>query len=332
MKKREKLAKKLIVAAIAVTVAFSIAEGASIVTGPARADQEDIGSFDPIYYAALYPDVAAAVGSDAEALYNHYVSFGQAEGRIPYAGAEPGAAVDGAADTAAVTPSVPAPSSGVATHSWDEARQLWYQGLPHGYQPDYSRYRYTPEQMALLAQKQKEFDEGGYVHVGWTEEQVYQRLMELKEKYPEGTRVGHCDAGAGYIYSGLYGSAMNFGCGWDIDADQWYDAERRELLPAGFVFPVKAHPNGRAADINTLSGSLKDRLRVGDVIYTINAKRTGHVAVVLSHNDRGITVVESNLNSDERMHWGRFISWKELDDGRNSHHDGACTDIEHYLY
>lgn len=46
--------------------------------------------FDAAYYASAYPDVAAAVGSDSEALLNHYLSYGKAEGRVPYSGAEPG--------------------------------------------------------------------------------------------------------------------------------------------------------------------------------------------------------------------------------------------------
>ena len=35
--------------------------------------------------------------------------------------------------------------------------------------------------------------------------------------------------------------------------------------------------------------------------------------VVLSRSSDGITVVESNQNSDMKMHWGSFISWAELD-------------------
>lgn len=109
MKKRENFAKKLIVGAMAAAMAFGAVEGAGMVTSPARADQEDAGSFDPVYYAALYPDVAAAVGTSPEALYSHYVNFGQKEGRIPYEGATGGESVDGTADTAADTATVTTP-------------------------------------------------------------------------------------------------------------------------------------------------------------------------------------------------------------------------------
>ena len=37
--------------------------------------------FDARFYAAAYPDLRAAVGSDAAALYAHYERFGMAEGR-----------------------------------------------------------------------------------------------------------------------------------------------------------------------------------------------------------------------------------------------------------
>lgn len=59
------------------------------------------GKFDPVFYAAAYADVAAAFGTDAQALYNHYIAFGQKEGRLPYAGAAAGETVDGIADYAA---------------------------------------------------------------------------------------------------------------------------------------------------------------------------------------------------------------------------------------
>lgn len=37
--------------------------------------------FDAVYYAETYPDLAASIGNDAEALYQHYVTCGLSEGR-----------------------------------------------------------------------------------------------------------------------------------------------------------------------------------------------------------------------------------------------------------
>ena len=37
--------------------------------------------FNAEYYAALYPDVVAVYGTDPEALYSHFITFGIKEGR-----------------------------------------------------------------------------------------------------------------------------------------------------------------------------------------------------------------------------------------------------------
>lgn len=39
-------------------------------------------TFDADYYAKTYPDVVSVVGTDRDALYNHYVTHGKAEGRL----------------------------------------------------------------------------------------------------------------------------------------------------------------------------------------------------------------------------------------------------------
>ena len=46
-------------------------------------------AFDPNYYYDKYPDVAAAIGNDPQALLNHYFAYGYAEGRLPFYGADP---------------------------------------------------------------------------------------------------------------------------------------------------------------------------------------------------------------------------------------------------
>ena len=64
--------------------------------------------FDPVFYAAAYPDVAAALGTDSEALLAHYLTYGMAEGRVPFQGAAPGAPVDGVSAAAVSAPAAPA--------------------------------------------------------------------------------------------------------------------------------------------------------------------------------------------------------------------------------
>lgn len=44
--------------------------------------------FDAEYYAQAYPDVASEIGTDPNALYNHYVTYGKKEGRLPTASAQ----------------------------------------------------------------------------------------------------------------------------------------------------------------------------------------------------------------------------------------------------
>lgn len=289
MKKRENFAKKLIVGAMAAAMAFGAVEGAGMVTSPARADQEDAGSFDPVYYAALYPDVAAAVGTSPEALYSHYVNFGQKEGRIPYEGATGGESVDGTADTAADTATVTTP---VQTTVDIGNGPFWL--FTDGEEVDKATFLQEKQRL------QQQFDAAGYVHVGWTEQQVQARLLSLKEQYPEGMKVGNCSSGAARITNGLYGDPNGIRVGWVARGD-----EDDELITVDGCVPKRSIGSRSVAESS---------LRVGDEVYIPGSRGLGHVMVVLSRSDDGITVVESNLNDDRKMHWGGFISWDELDE------------------
>lgn len=287
MKKRENFAKKLIVGAMAAAMAFGAVEGAGMVTSPARADQEDAGSFDPVYYAALYPDVAAVVGTSPEALYSHYVMFGQKEGRIPYEGATGGESVDGTADTAADTATVTTP---VQTTVDIGNGPFWL--FTNGEEVDKATFLQEKQRL------QQQFDAAGYVHVGWTEQQVQARLLSLKEQYPEGMKVGNCSSGAARITNGLYGDPYDIRVGWVAQGDD------DVLMTVDGCVPKRSIASRSVAESS---------LRIGDEVYIKNSEGLGHVMVVLSRSSDGITVVESNQNSDMKMHWGSFISWAELD-------------------
>ncbi|WP_026489156.1 hypothetical protein [Butyrivibrio sp. XBB1001] len=52
----------------------------------------DGGIFDAEFYAKNNPDVVAALGSNESTLYEHYLNYGKAEGRLPYATDSAGAA------------------------------------------------------------------------------------------------------------------------------------------------------------------------------------------------------------------------------------------------
>lgn len=69
---------KTVIAVCAATMMF----GMTALAAPQK--MPDGGTFDPQFYAQTYPDVAAALGTDPNALYQHYKTYGQKEGRQPY--------------------------------------------------------------------------------------------------------------------------------------------------------------------------------------------------------------------------------------------------------
>ena len=57
-----------------------------VISHAAPQTMPDGGVFDAEFYAAKYPDVVVALGTDPATLYAHYVLFGKSEGRLPYEG------------------------------------------------------------------------------------------------------------------------------------------------------------------------------------------------------------------------------------------------------
>lgn len=307
IKKIGKYGKRVAALVLAMVMLFGTAAMVVGVINSAFADEDDSYSFvgrplDVEFYMTTYPDVVAAVGTDPFDLWMHYWDHGMAEGRIPYPGAEPGAFVDGYTE-----PNADVTAATETTGNTERDLSDW-----------------TPEQLAMLAQKQAEFDASGLVHVGWTEAQVYDRLMWIKDNlYPEGTKIGTCSIGAGRIGAALYGADMD----WLLDDEQGCvlcDKNGIRVMPVGFV--------RRESVQRSNGGNIRD-VRVGDAIYTIGSG-TGHVMFVLTHDEKGITVAESNQNGDEKMHWGRRISWEELENGGNNIYKAAnkWTEIESRMY
>ena len=71
------------IAVVATVCALGIA--ASLATSNAAPKtMPDGGTFDAEYYAKNNPDVVAALGSNENVLYQHYLQYGKAEGRAPY--------------------------------------------------------------------------------------------------------------------------------------------------------------------------------------------------------------------------------------------------------
>ncbi len=68
--------------AIAALLMMSMVAGSSLTVCAAPETMADGTVFDAEYYAQTYPDVVAALGTDTNALYQHYVTYGKAEGRL----------------------------------------------------------------------------------------------------------------------------------------------------------------------------------------------------------------------------------------------------------
>ena len=94
----------------------ALSAAAMIVTGAGAATTITTfaAEFDPTYYATTYPDVAAACGTDAQALLNHYLTYGQKEGRKPSATAAAGEAVT----SVKTTSTTPAPAATTTYHDY----------------------------------------------------------------------------------------------------------------------------------------------------------------------------------------------------------------------
>lgn len=302
--------KRFLATAMAVAMAVTVMGNAIEARAAEELDAQyefTTGQLDPVFYAQMYPDVVAMVGTDPLALFKHYAYHGMAEGRIPYAGAAPGACINGYIENPVVSATPDATVQADAAVVADGGHDL---------------SDWTPEQLAMRAQKQQEFDASGLVHVGWTEEQVYEKLISLKAVYPEGTVVGSCSAGAGKIAAGLYGPPNDWWVGYKTATgmELVLDKAGNRVMPVGYV-------ESKSYDRVSGKGNIRE-VRIGDMIQTVGSKKTGHVAIVLSHDDKGITVVESNLNGDKKMHWGRSFSWDELENGTNK----RWTSITHYMY
>lgn len=72
--------KKLLV----IVATFIVVLGCSMTACAEPKTMEDGTVFDAEYYAQQYPDVVAALGSEEAVLYQHFVTYGKAEGRLPY--------------------------------------------------------------------------------------------------------------------------------------------------------------------------------------------------------------------------------------------------------
>lgn len=72
-----------------VLVVLSFACAVIALSGASSLSARAAAQFDPAFYGAAYPDVVAVFGTDPQALLNHYLAYGMAEGRFPSAAVKP---------------------------------------------------------------------------------------------------------------------------------------------------------------------------------------------------------------------------------------------------
>ena len=293
--------------------------------------------FDAEFYATIYPDVAATLGTDAAMLYKHYVLCGKAEGRLPFA------------PNAAVTP-VTAPATGVKV-------------MPDGNLFDAVFYatRY-PDIVAVLGTDEVALY-NHYLLCGKAEgrlpyelteqevknQEIYNKIMALKEIYPQGMkwdesntyvipqlagakpegwfiiaetgeRVPFIEANrengwAGYVCRACQAFAYTiqdtaFGTGvkiktyrtglgdWCIaNAGGRYTYRKGAWIPEGYV--------GQDPVVNAKFEDMWNKIQVGDAIVDGN-----HIMVVLTKADDCVTVVEGNHGG--KVNWGRKKTKEQL--------------------
>lgn len=84
--KRLKIFNAIILTIMLIIIGPAIDTNATdaVTTSPTLIQMPDEGYFDPTYYMQTYPDVVAVFGTDTNALYQHYIHYGQFYGNMPF--------------------------------------------------------------------------------------------------------------------------------------------------------------------------------------------------------------------------------------------------------
>lgn len=126
---------------------------------------------------------------------------------------------------------------------------------------------------------------------GVTEPVAYQMIMGLKPYFPEGMPW---DFSLGYyLYQGF-------------DNHYYYGSEC-----AYYAFLVNDYVFGNTPNARKIDVFDPANFHVGDIYrYKANNYAGGHSVIVLSKDDKGITVTEANYGG--KVHWGRRLSWTDI--------------------
>lgn len=204
-----------------VSLVLAFACAVTVLSGASSLQARAAAQFDPAFYGAAYPDVVAVFGTDPQALLNHYLAYGMAEGRFPSAAAQPGEAVDGIAATvpasapadpaSAAMPAGPASTAG-STASAVQAQPV-FQPVPMDQLANLSSLRksMTDEEFALAYQAALNVV-APYVGLS-REEQIYGITVTIRALFDSGMGYSmstpHYNDPYGYF---ILGTASCAGC------------------------------------------------------------------------------------------------------------------------
>ena len=133
------------------TTAITVLAGSALPAMAAPETMPDGGTFDAEFYAATYPDVAAAVGTDTNTLYQHYLLAGKAEGRLPYAGAGGGGTVTTPAANVPASDGVYLTDAKTVTLRWTASVRDWNLARGNSGQDWVGIYSMAPFEYAIPA-------------------------------------------------------------------------------------------------------------------------------------------------------------------------------------
>ena len=252
----------------------------------------DGGTFDAAFYAQTYPDVASAVGTDEAALYNHYLNYGKAEGRKPYA--------DAAAQPAASTGSV-AQASGSVAEKIAALRASYPEGSTWTDSSSYTTQSTYPNMRSTASACQ------GFCYLA--QDMIFGKKAYKRHKTGISNYVRK-QVGSGKSYTMVQGNSTFIPTRNSYSSN---DPEWAQVMAARddcMWIPVysdrtRIYP-GNDPTINAEFEKIYNSLQVGDMICDAN-----HAAIVLSKDNSGVTVVEGNVvinNAPGAVKWGRRIS------------------------
>lgn len=282
---------KKIIPVLLVAIVISMFAPQTVEAAPRQ--MPDGTTFDAEYYAQTYPDVAAAVGSDETALYNHYVQFGKAEGRKTYAAAATTESPVASSGNAAVGNSVTDKIMSLKTTYPDGS--AWSNGSSFTTQSTYPNMKST-----------------GTACQGFT--YLVQDAVFGKTTYKRHTtgisKYIRNKVGAGNGYTIVQGNATfvptrDSYSSNDPEWSQVMAAENDRMWIAVNADRTRIY-DGTDAKINAAFEKIWSSLQPGDMICDAN-----HAAIVLTKDDTGVTVVEGNVvinGAPGVVKWGRHIS------------------------